>query len=108
VLIAEKIRKGELAGLSMGKAALVSEKKGQQTIEEHEIFEVSVVKDPDLEGAWIKYKQPRKSKTPKVQDEGKNATPMTFQETQQPGFSFFSTTILLCGKNARPSRFPQV
>ena len=58
VLTAEAIRKKVLNSLSMGKYAIQQETPGENLIVDHEIFEISIVENPDLEGTSIDYVQP--------------------------------------------------
>lgn len=97
IIIAEKMRRGELNGLSIGKFALATEKEnGEKIVEEHDIFEVSVVQDPDLEGAFVHYVQPHnKNQLEAMKRHQKESTPKTVNEeipakaNEEPGF--FST-----------------
>ena len=75
IVVAENMRKGTLNGLSMGKFAIAANhSNGQQIIVDHDIFEVSVVKTPDLDDAWVKYTQPHNKKQKEALQK-KNSSP---------------------------------
>lgn len=63
IVVAENMRSGSLSGLSMGKFAIATQQgNGTQTIDDHDIFEISVVKTPDLDSALVQYTQPHNKK----------------------------------------------
>jgi phage head maturation protease len=98
ILIAEEVRAGKLNSLSMGKYAIADQGKGEQQVIGHDIFEVSIVENPDLEGTSIDYIQPHNESQKKSMEyqkerlalvnEDKTATALP--ESVLPGFfSFF-------------------
>lgn len=68
ILIAEDVRAGKLNSLSMGKYAIADQTNGDQQIVGHDIFEVSIVENPDLEGTSIDYVQPHNESQKKAME----------------------------------------